>query len=101
MRIIATTVLVLAVFMVSGGIGYLFAALGVKVRDKDALAFVNTPIALVLMVMGTFGLVLLDTLPKHLNPITGKAWLKVAVAFGSVALATIYLELLLRMSYLK
>lgn len=90
----------LAIFLVSGGASYLFALSGFPVAEQDVVAFTRTPVALFLILLGSFGLLILSTLPKQRNPKT-KAWLKLVVYFGMVILAWIYLELLLTTSYTK
>ena len=97
---LAVAVFLLATFMVSGGPSYIFALAGLPVATQDLVAFTVTPVAFLLVLAGSFGLLTLSRLPKGANP-RRKAWVRLAVGFGMALLAYIYLELLLSFSYTK
>ena len=97
---VSITVFVVAIFLLSGGVSYFYALNGLPIRQKDMVAFVRTPVALLLVMFGASGMLMLTTVHKPHNP-RWKAWLKMAVGFGMIVLAWLSLELLLVDSYIK
>ena len=97
---LAVAVFLLATFLVSGGPSYIFALAGLPVATQDLVAFTVTPIAFLLVLAGSFGLLILSQLSKGANP-KRKAWFRLAVGFGVALLAYVYLELLLSFSYAR
>ena len=102
MRGLDTLVLLLAVFMLSGGVGYLYVSANkVLVEDEEIVVFDRTPFAAILVGMGTLGLLTLADSWRHLNPEPRRAWARFFLGISLIALSWIYLEVLLLTSYTK
>lgn len=94
------TPLIVLIFFMGLFASYIFALLGRPVPTQFVPMFEATPVALGLILMGVFGVFLMANSFKHLNPKRRKAWVHLILGFFMVVLAFIYLELLLRYTWI-
>lgn len=94
---IAIIVAAIACFLVSGGFIFTLGMMGSPVSNRDLIAVINTPVAMLFMLMGTAGVIVM----RYFYRRPQIRWFALFTGFVMVLMAIMGLDMLLRLSYPK